>query len=701
MSKGQSRGPASAAPVTGVPDGTDGPGRAPGTDALARVLEHVDAALPGIVADFYARLGRDHQVRAVLARLTPAGLEAVQRLQVRRLRELLAGEDPAVRRERSRRTGRELATSGVDLDLYAGAVIDHGRGVLHALETLRGDGGEPGPGRATARAAVTELFAEELRWALLGFRDVDAATNRVLLRAVQAVTSASTVADLARGLVDAMATLDGMAVALFIRPDAAGAFEHEVGSGPGYDRYLAFPLRTAPPITTAEHDPTGAGPVGRAWRSGAVTVSDSHETDASTAPWREAAAALGWRSGAAVPLVDRRGRPRALVSLQASRPGFFSSTGRHAMLEQVKQVAEQALERLEDRPTLASGVRGHRDRAAHLASLADGQVEMLFQPVVALPSGRLLRLEALARLVDGDRLVSPAEFLPAFGHDELVDLFEVGLHQSLGAVVGWQQQGLRTDVSVNLPVGALDDRRYVRLVRDLLAGYGVEPGRLTLELLETGFVDAEMRRRGRFVDELKALGVRLAQDDLGSGYSSLLRLRHFAFDDVKIDQSLVRGTDLTPGHALHFVQPISDIARSQGLSVVIEGLEDDGLIEAAVQLGVDEGQGYGIARPMPRRDVVAWASGHRLDVDPCRPRTPLGGLAGHMAWERRVQAVGAHVERAGLVEASACTLTSYLVSGGTPEAVTAHEAAHTEQAVAGDPDERRAAWDRLVVLVSG
>ncbi len=701
MSKGRSRGPAAAAAVVGVPDRT---ARATRTDVLARVLDHVDDLLPGLVAAFYARVGRDHQIRAVLERLTPAGLQAVQRLQVQRLRELLAGEDPAVRRERSRRIGRELAMSGVDLDLYAGAVIDHGRGVLEALETLEtgaGSGDGPPLGLVAARTAVTELFAEELRWALLGFRDADAATNRVLLRAVQAVSSASTVADLARGLVDALATLDGMAVVLFIRPDAGGAFEHEVGSGPGYDRYLAFPLRTAPPITTAQRDPTGAGPMGRAWRTGSVIVSDSHETDPSTVPWREAAAALGWRSGAAVALVDRRGRSRALVSLQASRPGFFSSTGRRAMLEQVKQVAEQALERLEDRPTLASGVRGHRDRAAHLASLADGHVEMLFQPLVALPSGRLLRLEALARLVDGDRLVSPAEFLPAFGHDELVDLFEVGLHQSLAAVVGWQEQGLRTDVSVNLPVGALDDRRYVRLVRDLLAGYGVEPGRLTLELLETGFVDAELRRRGRFVDELKALGVRLAQDDLGSGYSSLLRLRHFAFDDVKIDQSLVRGTDLAPGHALHFVQPISDIARSQGLSVVMEGLEDDGLIEAAVQLGVDEGQGYGIARPMGRHDVVAWASRYRLDVDQCRPRTALGGLAGHMAWERRVQALGGHLGRGGLVAASACTLTPYLAAAGRPAAVEAHDAAHTAEAVAGDPDERRAAWDRLVELVSG
>ncbi len=139
-----------------------------------------------------------------------------------------------------------------------------------------------------------------------------------------------------------------------------------------------------------------------------------------------------------------------------------------------------------------------------------------------------------------------------------------------------------------------------------LATADVAPERLTLELLENGAVEHSTEQRSHSLQGFTDLGVRLAQDDLGSGYSSLLRLRHFAFDEVKIDQSLVRGTEFAPGAALHFIQPITDIAHSLGLDVIIEGLETPGLIEAAVQLGVDMGQGYGIARPMParRRAVV-------------------------------------------------------------------------------------------------
>ena len=257
-------------------------------------------------------------------------------------------------------------------------------------------------------------------------------------------------------------------------------------------------------------------------------------------------------------------------------------------------------------------------------------------------------------------------------------------------------------MSVNLPVTAAADPRYLRRVAALLDRYGVEPGRLTLELLETGAVRQAAKRQGRPFDDFKELGVRLAQDDLGSGYSSLLRLRHFAFDDVKIDQSLVRGTELAPGAALHFIKPINDIAHSLGLTVVIEGLETDGLIEAAVQLGVDMGQGYGIARPMPADEVVAWAAGYRLAVDPETPRTALGAIAAHVAWEHRMVAIG----DSGPVAAAdsglgCCGLTSYAERLGSPEVTAAHRAAHVAALAHRGSVQQRLAWQRLSDLVLG
>jgi hypothetical protein len=238
------------------------------------------------------------------------------------------------------------------------------------------------------------------------------------------------------------------------------------------------------------------------------------------------------------------------------------------------------------------------------------------------------------------------------------------------------------------------------VVADLLDKYDVEAKRLTLELLETGFVDREAGQQLRWLEEFKGLGVRLAQDDLGSGYSSLLRLRHFAFDDVKIDQSLVRGTELAPGAALHFIEPINDIAHSLGLSVVIEGLEDEGLVEAGVQLAVDEGQGYGIAHPMPADTVVAWSGSYRLDIDPLRPTTPVGALAAHVCWEHRITALGYHHFRGSVLDLGTCALSPYLDELGSTEAVEAHQTVHGEAVVSRGSVAHRAAWDRLAALVA-
>jgi EAL domain-containing protein (putative c-di-GMP-specific phosphodiesterase class I) len=666
---------------------------------LAGVLDVVGPRLDGVVDDFYHRLGGDHQVRAVVERLTEEDFDALRRAQADHLRMLLSPDlDARARQERSRDIGRVHAMVGVDLDVYAAAVNDHRRAVGRLLSDLVAEGALPGLDLARVQDAVTERFLADLHGSVLGFRDLDVAQNRVLLRVLRSVASAHTVSDLARGLVDALGALEGIEVALFVRPDRNGAMLYETGAGPGFDRFVAAELQPGhAPRTVGRTAAAAQGPMSLAWRTGDVRCCDSWATDPRMAPWRHTAERLGWQSSASVPLVDRRGRSRALLSLQARRAGFFASPGQAALLEQVKQVAEQALAELEERPTLASGVSGHLDRATHLAGLAQGRVEMVYQPVVALPSGRLHRLEALARLRAPDgRLVSPAEFLPAFGDEELFELFELGLHQALGALGEWEREGLSTDVSVNLPVVATEDERYARLLRDLLEGHGVEPHRLTLELLETGFDDAQLGTRRRFVEDLKRLGVRLAQDDLGSGYSSLLRLRHLPFDEVKIDQSLVRGSDLAPGHALHFVQPLRDIAHSQGLSVVVEGLEDGGLVEAAVQLGVDEGQGYGIARPMRRGDVVAWTAGYRLDVDPTRPRTPMGGLAGHLVWAHRVRALGEHAGRRHALGLETCTLTAYLDRAGDDETLAAHLAAH---AVSPNRPEGRLAWERLVALV--
>ena len=133
---------------------------------------------------------------------------------------------------------------------------------------------------------------------------------------------------------------------------------------------------------------------------------------------------------------------------------------------------------------------------------------------------------------------------------------------------------------------------------------------------------------------------------------------------------------------------------------MIEGLENDGLIEAGVQLDVDEGQGYGIARPMPLGDVVAWARDYRLDVDPLVPRTPVGALAAHVAWEHRASALGHHRGGGAVLGLEGCALTSYLRAAGRADIVAVHHEVHAAAVAGRGSDAHRAGWTRLASLVS-
>jgi len=158
---------------------------------------------------------------------------------------------------------------------------------------------------------------------------------------------------------------------------------------------------------------------------------------------------------------------------------------------------------------------------------------------------------------------------------------------------------------------------------------------LYLEMLETK-ESLDTGRRDARIAEFQQGGIRIVQDDLGSGHSSLLRMDRVPCDRVKIDQGLVRGALKRPVRALEFIYHLTLLARGFGTPVTVEGLEDEGLIEAAAILGADHGQGYGIARPMPAEDLMPWRLNWSFPVDPEQPRTALGALAGYLLWDHKL-----------------------------------------------------------------
>ncbi|MEC5179710.1 putative bifunctional diguanylate cyclase/phosphodiesterase [Arthrobacter sp. CG_A4] len=262
-----------------------------------------------------------------------------------------------------------------------------------------------------------------------------------------------------------------------------------------------------------------------------------------------------------------------------------------------------------------------------------GGLEIFMQPVVDLRDGSLYLFESLARLQleDGSR-VPPAAFLPHLGPAQIARLFRLGLDQVLAQLAEWDAVGLSTKVSVNLAPSTLLDPDCPRFIEEALVRHGIAPQRLVLELLETESIGWDMLSGP--LNRLVELGVGLAMDDLGAGYSSLKRLSMLPFTAVKIDRDMLTGLHSSPLETLSLIATLVQIGRDFGMAVVAEGLEDLGMTEAVAVLGAQYGQGYHLAWPMPAAEAPGWSTDFESRIVPRQIRTALGALAYHWKFVR-------------------------------------------------------------------
>ncbi|GAB3555067.1 diguanylate cyclase (GGDEF)-like protein [Actinopolyspora lacussalsi] len=239
-------------------------------------------------------------------------------------------------------------------------------------------------------------------------------------------------------------------------------------------------------------------------------------------------------------------------------------------------------------------------------ALESGQIEVHYQPKVALPGKRIVGAEALVRWSHPEYgRLSPDEFVPVVEATGLVDaLTEFVLERALIRIRDWLDRGLRLSVAVNLSVRNLADETFPERVREAFDRHDVPPGLLTFELTESS-VMADPDRSLPVLRRLRALGVVLAVDDFGTGYSSLAYLRQLPVDEVKIDKSFVlgMGTDLSD---MAVVRSIVELGHSLELSVVAEGVEDDAARDQLVRMGCDTAQGYLISRPLSEERFESW-----------------------------------------------------------------------------------------------
>ncbi|BEL06433.1 hypothetical protein Q0Z83_046240 [Actinoplanes sichuanensis] len=222
-----------------------------------------------------------------------------------------------------------------------------------------------------------------------------------------------------------------------------------------------------------------------------------------------------------------------------------------------------------------------------------------YQPKFSIGTGALVGVEALARWQHPTRgPVPPAEFIPVLETTTLIDRFtEKVLTQALTQARAWLQDGHRVPVAVNLATRSLLDTGFPDRLAALLAETGVPGDQLCIEVTEHS-VMSDPTTAIATLSRIRALGVKTAIDDYGTGYSSMSYLRRLPLDELKIDRSFVK--DLTTDHGSRaLVASTTDLGHTLGLTVVAEGIEDAATFDALRELGCDLAQGYHLARPMP------------------------------------------------------------------------------------------------------
>ncbi len=245
------------------------------------------------------------------------------------------------------------------------------------------------------------------------------------------------------------------------------------------------------------------------------------------------------------------------------------------------------------------------------SGIESGQLEMVFQPKVALPGGEVVGAEALVRWRHPEHgLLAPDAFLDLAEHSGLMrQLTADVLAKSLRRTALWWQQGLELPVSVNVSVRDLADASFAESLAEALEASGLPARALQLEITEHVLM-ADPARMTAALASLARTGVDLSLDDFGTGYSSLVHLKRLPVSEIKIDRSFVsRMTSDTDDAAI--VKSIVELAHALGLRAIAEGVEDEATREALTALHCDAAQGYLFSHPLSDEAITPWLAAHR------------------------------------------------------------------------------------------
>ena len=245
-----------------------------------------------------------------------------------------------------------------------------------------------------------------------------------------------------------------------------------------------------------------------------------------------------------------------------------------------------------------------RKAAPHMGCLREaidsGAVVPFYQPMIDMRTGKVIGAEALVRWMHPEQgVMLPSDIIPEAEVQGLMPALTYRVIDQTLRDWSWLSNGdSGFDVSVNITADMVTRPEFVTKVVDMLAEHGVPPRRLTLEITESLSALA-VPQICTALCRLRSAGINLALDDFGTGYSSLVALRDLPFNKIKLDRSFVTHAETRPEERM-IMASVTRLARDFGLESVAEGIETKGCFNLVREFGMDYGQGYLMAEPMPR-----------------------------------------------------------------------------------------------------
>jgi len=232
-------------------------------------------------------------------------------------------------------------------------------------------------------------------------------------------------------------------------------------------------------------------------------------------------------------------------------------------------------------------------------AIANNELVMYYQPQLDLRTGGLCGFEALIRWRQGDRIISPVEFIPVAEESGLIrEVDRYVISTVFQQVAEWQAAGYNPgEVAINVSTYSLQEHSIVQYIVDALARHGIPAQSIKLEVTE-GLLMKSVDTAQRIMSGLKDAGVKWSIDDFGTGYSALSYLRKYPFDQLKIDKSFIEDVHLNMENA-SVTRAIVSMAHSLNISVIAEGVESAEQLGFLLQAGCEQIQGYYYSPPLP------------------------------------------------------------------------------------------------------